>query len=186
MRERRYKKRRRAHRMFLVICEGETEEAYINLLRNHYRLPITIKTKVLGNRVTSRLVKQYVKELGVSEEDCQVVYVYDGDVPEITERIRQLEGKTVISTPCIELWFALHARECRHPYSSEEIVKFLVGSNPVWDSYVKGILSKEQSRLLLDYKESAIKRAQTLLWPHNPSSNMHEFLELLEREKNMR
>lgn len=186
MRERRYKKTRRAHRMFLVICEGETEEAYIKLLRNHYRLPIAIKTKVLGNRVTGRLVKQYINELGVSEEDCQLVYVYDGDVVEITERIRQIEGKAVISTPCIELWFALHATECRHPYSSVEIVKCLVGSNPVWDSYVKGILSKEQSTLLLDYKEAAINRARSLPWPHNPSSNMHEFLELLEREKNVR
>lgn len=55
MRERRYKKARKPRKVFLVVCEGETEEDYVNILKRHYRLPITIKTKVSGNAVSIRL-----------------------------------------------------------------------------------------------------------------------------------
>lgn len=34
--------------LFLVLCEGETEETYINLLKQRYRLPIRIVSKILG------------------------------------------------------------------------------------------------------------------------------------------
>ncbi len=32
---------------FLVLCEGETEEAYINFLKQRYRLPIKIVSKII-------------------------------------------------------------------------------------------------------------------------------------------
>lgn len=33
---------RKMRPQFLVLCEGETEEAYINFLKQQYRLPIKI------------------------------------------------------------------------------------------------------------------------------------------------
>lgn len=56
MRERRFKKSRQPKKVFLVVCEGETEEEYVNMLKRHYRLPIAIKTKVSGNAVNLRLI----------------------------------------------------------------------------------------------------------------------------------
>ena len=63
MRERRFKKARQPKKVFLVVCEGETEEEYVNMLKRHYRLPISIKTKVSGNAVNPRLVNQYMRYL---------------------------------------------------------------------------------------------------------------------------
>ena len=87
MRVRKYKKSRSPHRVFLVLCEGETEEEYINLLKRTYRLPITIKTKVIGNSINARLVAQYVNDLGVEPEDCSVFYVYDADVKSVLRKL---------------------------------------------------------------------------------------------------
>ena len=80
MRKRKNKQSRLPRKLFLVVCEGETEEKYVELLRAYFRLPIAIKTKVSGNAVNQRLVKQYLKELG--EEDygeSKVFFIYDAD-----------------------------------------------------------------------------------------------------------
>lgn len=183
MRTRKYKKSRLPHRVFLVICEGETEESYINVLKRHYRLPVTIKTKVAGNSINSRLVNQYIKEIGVSPEECNVFYIYDADVKPVLEKIMSLPGTAIISNPCIELWFTLHMRQCIRPLKSETVVKELCALHPSWKAYLKGNFNKDQILHLISNKEIAVSRAKKLEWPSNPSSNMYLFIEALEAEK---
>ena len=185
MRTRKFKKSRSPHKIFLVICEGETEEAYINQLKRYYRLPITIKTKVVGNSITSRLISQYLKELGVTKEDCSVFYVYDGDIKVVKERILSLEGKAIVSTPCIELWFLLHIKTCNKSLNSETIIKELCSSDQLWKNYSKGGLNNEQRHLLITNQEIAMTRAMKLKWPSNPSSNMYDFIIALENERDL-
>ena len=84
MRERINKKKRTPKRIILAICEGETEAAYIELLKRHYRLPVVIKSKIAGNKISQRLVSQYVNELGLSKkDDCIVFFIYDMDIQDI-------------------------------------------------------------------------------------------------------
>jgi hypothetical protein len=45
---RRISKIRKTRPVYFVFCEGESENAYINLLRSHFRFPIEIKSKVIG------------------------------------------------------------------------------------------------------------------------------------------
>jgi len=40
--ERNHRPPRKMKPVFLVFCEGDTEEAYINLLRQKYRLPVKV------------------------------------------------------------------------------------------------------------------------------------------------
>ena len=40
---------------FLVICEGETEENYVNFLRQYYRLPIKIVSKIIGSKISQKI-----------------------------------------------------------------------------------------------------------------------------------
>lgn len=185
MRTRKFKKSRGARRVFLVICEGETEEAYVNVLKQHFRLPITIKTKISGNAINKRLVAQYVQELGVSDRDeYQIFYVYDSDVVQVVEKLLNLpEGTAILSNPCIELWYLLHHREYNRLRSSKEIVKDLTDCDNVWKNYSKGFLSREQQKVLLSNFEFAISRSRKLKWHENPSSNMHQFIEALKAEK---
>lgn len=183
MRERKFKKTRQPKKLFLVICEGETEEEYVNLLKRHYRLPIMIKTKVSGNTINQRLVNQYMKELGLGKEDvCRVFYIYDADIDCMVERLLKLPGMTILSNPTIELWYLLHSRDNRRFIAPNSIVKELSASHSIWDLYSKGTLSTDQQRFLLSNQQSATERAEKMDWPANPSSNMHSFIRALEGE----
>lgn len=184
MRTRTSKKLRRPHKVFLIICEGETEGAYINALKQHYRLPITIKTKVCGNAISARLIKEYIKELGIDGEDqYRVFYIYDSDVPCLVDKLKTLPGEIILTNPCIELWFLLHNIGYTRSQDSKTIVRELTSCHPAWARYTKGILSKEQINILLKNSSLATARSKRLNWPLNPSSNMHVFIEALESEK---
>lgn len=186
MRVRKYKKTRSPHCIMLVICEGETEETYVNLLKRFYRLPIAIKTKVSGNYINSRLVSQYIKELDVAPDECDVFYIYDADVKPVLDKIISLPGISIISNPCIELWFTLHMRDVCRTFTTEAILKELCSCIPIWKSYGKGRLSKEQGQHLLDHTNEAVTRAKKLQWLQNPSSNMYDFIEALESAKKLK
>lgn len=184
MRTRKYKKPRRIRRLFLAFCEGESEKAYIEMLKRHYQLPITIRTKVSGSQINARLVNRYMKELEVDSDECRVFYVYDSDVKPIVDKLKLLEGKLILSNPCIELWFLLHTRTQNAFLSSSEVVRKLTASHSVWNSYKKGELTSEQQKLLLGNREYALRNAYKLSWPNNPSSNIWEFVKTLNEEQN--
>lgn len=54
---------------FWVFCEGETEEAYVSFLRSRYRIPITIVSKIVGNKINERFIKSYKKGKPTHEKD---------------------------------------------------------------------------------------------------------------------
>lgn len=185
MRERKYKKVRTPREMFIVFCEGETERNYIELLKRHYRLPITIKTKISGAHINDRFVNQCVREVISSDiKSYEVYFIYDADVPAVVEKITNLkEGKAILSNPCIELWFILHAKPHLKSTVSEEMVRKLRESADCWKNYKKGILSKEQEKMLIENRDTASSRASSLSFPYNPSSNFHQFLDALEKAR---
>lgn len=173
-------------RVFLVICEGETEKAYIEALKREYRLPITIKTKVSGQSINERVVKHYLRELDLEKnDDCEIFYIYDGDVENVTEKLKILPGTMILTNPCIELWFLLHLKMCTRVHTSESIVKSLITAHPSWSNYSKGLLSKDQIGHLTVFRSEAMSRASKLHWPANPSSNFAAFIQKLETEKNL-
>ena len=183
MRERK-KKMRAPRKVFLVICEGETEREYVEGLKRFYRLPITIKTKVSGNNINPRLIRQYLQELGLSKDDGYAVfYIYDADVECIVQKLEAMDGTVILTNPCFELWYLLHVKTHNSSLSSDGIVKTLVSCHPVWKSYIKGGLNNEQMKFLIENQEDACNRAKTLTPGQNPSSNMYEFISSLENEK---
>ncbi|MCM1141019.1 MAG: RloB family protein [Muribaculum sp.] len=184
MRVRKFKKTRAAHRVFLVICEGETEENYVNALKQFFRLPITIKTKVSGNAISRRLVENYVQELGIADKsDYEIFYIYDSDVDVVVDKLLKLpEGTLILSNPCIELWYLLHMKDHNRFRDSKAIVKDLINSHNAWRNYCKGTLSVEQRNILLNNHEVASMRSKRLNWHENPSTNMYAFLEALKAE----
>lgn len=184
MRTRNFKKSRKPRKVILVICEGDTEQAYVDMLKRYYRLPITVKTKVSGNRINSKLLAQYVAELGLDRETLyEVCFMYDGDVEAVVDRLNNLKGTVILSTPCIEYWFLIHTiNHCGH-IESRDVVKKLTVSDKIWLGYVKGRLTENQAAHLIKYRHIACERGRKLLWPTNPSSNLYLFIDLLEKEK---
>lgn len=181
MRERRYKKRRVPRRVFLVICEGETERAYIELLKRRYRVPVTVKTKVSGNQINARLVREYLRELELEQgDDYRVFYIYDADVESVMKKLMTLEGVAILTNPCIELWFLLHCIDHSRATTSGEVVKLLCKSHEAWRNYCKGELNSDQTKMLTSNIGEAVRRAKRLTHPENPSSNFYDFVEALE------
>lgn len=184
MRERRYKKARTPRRVFLVICEGETEKTYVEALKQHFRLPITIKTRISGNAINNRLITQYLTELGLDKNDISNVFkIYDADDDVIVRKLMELPGATILTNPCIEFWYLIHCMEWSRQLISGNAVRELKSSHTVWNNYSKGCLHVTQKEFLLNHYREASERAKKLQWYHNPSSNMHLFIEALEIEK---
>lgn len=185
MRQRRFSKPKKARQIFLVICEGETEAAYVEMLRGNYRLPITIKTKVSGNQISKRLVDQYVAELGVTDKDeYRVFYIYDADVAPVAAKIKSLDGLALLSDPCIELWFLLHFCSQTSSVDSKGALAKLCELDRQWNAYAKGHFTTQQKESLMARTAHAVARAKRLPSGHNPSTNLYEFIEILEAVKN--
>ena len=62
-RKREERKPRRMKKVILVVCEGETEAAYVDFLKQYYRSPIKIVPKVSGHDVNKRKLDEFKKKL---------------------------------------------------------------------------------------------------------------------------
>ncbi|WP_149553818.1 RloB family protein [Treponema pectinovorum] len=96
---------------FLVFCEGETEEAYINFLRQRYKLSIKIIPKIVGSNIPKRLIDRHKKEITSNPFEVKTFLMYDGDVPEILESLKKCDGIMLIINPCVEIWFIVHYKK---------------------------------------------------------------------------
>ncbi|MDE7412919.1 MAG: RloB family protein [Muribaculaceae bacterium] len=185
MRSRKFTQPKKPKEHFLVLCEGKTEETYVNLLRQYFHLPITIKIIVTGNSITARLLNQYINEMNLQKGDtCRIFLIYDGDIPCIIDNIEKLDGQSIITTPCIELWFALHHTDHKKTLQTAHATKLLNTTHQAWKKYTKGHLSIEQKKLLIDNMKIACERSKKLPARLNPSSDFHLFIEDLEKVKN--
>lgn len=185
MRKRKSIVKKTPREVFLVICEGETEKEYVELLKQRYRLPILIKTKVTRTSVNQRLVTQYLSEVGLEKGDNHhVFFVYDADVDCIVEKLKKLDGILILSNPCVEVWFILHIKDYRKPNDSCRIVDELRSAHPIWASYMKGRFTSDQIKCLNENRDIAIERVKRMDPSGNPASNMYILLEELERASN--
>ena len=173
----------RMRKIILVICEGETEESYVNLLKRWYKLPIRIVSRVAGTRVSPSFVEKRTNELKISrEDDVQAYLMYDMDVEAINEKLRSCKAGLLLSNPCFELWLLLHAKDQRSAVSSDEVIKALRDSNPVWQRYAKSVFTDKQKDFLKEYTPIAIDRAMHLAEFDNPSSGVYKLIRKLENE----
>lgn len=166
---------------YWVFCEGETEEGYVSFLRSKYRIGIDIVPKIVGNKITSRILIKFKQNKTTHVKDKDFL-IYDADVPETLERLKAIRSATLIaSNPSIELWFLLHYKNQSANITTKDCIKEL--SNRNRNQYKKGIIDNELERKLSDSCSKACDRAEKLELFKNPSSNMYIFIEELEKHK---
>ena len=178
---RRKSKGKKINPTFFVFCEGETEEAYINLLKTEYRIPsIIIHAKIRGNNITDKYINSYKKTRQTHEKDKTILF-YDLDTPSILKRLNQIKGSIILaSNPCIELWFLLHYRSHSAETNVDYCCKELKNRN---GKYKKGFIDSKLKDKLIAKKSDAIKRAKELNPYDNPSSTVFRIIEILEELK---
>lgn len=170
--------------VILVLCEGETEECYIDFLKQKYRLPIKIVSKIVGSKINTRLIRRYKKELALTNsETINCFLMYDADVQAVVDNLMSCEEKLLLSRPCIEVWFLAHSQKVPvKDISSEECVNLLKKEFP-WKEYKKGKLSFEQQEHLWENRISASQNIKHEQNSDKPFSMMKDFIDLLEDSK---
>lgn len=173
-------KGRKINPTYFVFCEGKTEEAYSKFLRQKYRLPIEIKTKVTGQEISDAYIKNYLKGELVTDFDKNYL-MYDLDAVEFIPRLKAVNSGIVLgSNPSIELWFLLHYRNQRSNINTANCIRDLTGCN---SQYEKGNINYELQKTLDSNILKAIERAKILQDYSNPSSMIYKLVEELERVK---
>ena len=123
---------KRMRRIALVICEGKTEESYINLLKKWYKSPIRIVSHIEGTKITQSLIDNGTRELKISPWDkVQSFLMYDMDVPAVNEKLLKCKANLLLSNPCFELWLLLHIEEQKNEISSAALIKKLKKSSSI-------------------------------------------------------
>lgn len=174
---RRSPKGKKINPTLFVFCEGDTEVAYINLLKSFFRLPsIQIHPKIGGNNISSVYIKKYKMDKPTDEKDINYL-MYDIDVPAILERLKKIEDcELLLSNPCIEIWFLLHYKNQTANNDCSFFCKELYNRNK---TYKKGLIDNRLKERLCEKSLEAIKRAKMLNDYDNPSSTIYRLLEKL-------
>ena len=165
---------------YFVFCEGDTEVAYTEMLRAHYRLPIHIIAKKTLLNITPALVER-CKAVYVQTKNDHTYLMYDLDVATMLERLQKVtDAMLLCSNPCFELWLLLHYTDQKTELKSDECVSKLIG---VEKQYKKGTLSDEMKQHLVENQNTAIDRAKKLTAYNNPSTTVCQLIEDLEKLK---
>ncbi len=165
---------------YFVFCEGETEVAYVEMLRSHYRLPIHIIPKRTLLNVTPALISRCKANYVETEHDMTFL-MYDLDVPSVLGRLQNIPGAILLcSNPCIEIWLLLHYTDQCAEIGSDDCVSKLSG---YMGQYRKGKLPIENRLYLMDNVDVACKRAKNLHPYQNPSTTIYELIEELGKLK---
>jgi hypothetical protein len=170
---------------FLVFCEGETEEAYVNFLRQKCKLPIKVITHVTGLALSQSIINRYIKVEKIGRSDRITSFLmYDLDIKDNVEKIAACRDSISISSnPCVELWFLLHSSDQNAFISTNACIEKLRKAAIEWECYKKGILSEQQKRLLWDNRKIASERAMKLHNGVNPSSMIYLLLNEIKKTK---
>lgn len=173
----------RMRKIALVICEGETEVCYINLLKSWYKSPIRIISHIEGTKITPSLVEKRTKELKISQWDkVHTFLMYDMDVQAINEKLRKCKAEMLLSTPCFEIWLLLHAKDQKTAIETDALIKELKKSAPVWKNYTKSAFTDTQKSFLNNKTDVAVARAKELREFHNPSTGIYKLIEMLSSD----
>ena len=170
----------RMRKIALVICEGETEVCYINLLKTWYKSPIRIVSHIEGTKITPSLVEKRTKELKISQWDkVHTFLMYDMDVQTINEKLRKCKAEMLLSNPCFEIWLLLHAKDQKAAIETDALIKELKKSAPVWKNYSKSAFTDTQKAFLNSNTDVAVERAKKLREFLNPSTGIYKLIEML-------
>lgn len=108
--------------------------------------------------------------------------MYDADLPEVVENLKQCDGILLISNPCIEIWFIAHYKKTSEAeLSSQNCVRMLKGL-PNWDNYKKSILTSVQESQLWNKRMVAVANMEQKEANSKTYSSIFEFIKILEKE----
>ena len=173
---------KRMRKIALVICEGETEENYLILVKKWYISPVRIVSHIEGTKITQALVDKHERGLKISAKDkVDTFLMYDMDVPAINEKLMACKAELLLSNPCFEIWLLLHIKDQKTAIKTDALIKELKKIAPVWKNYNKSAFTDTQQSFLKDNTDVAVIRAKGLCEFQNPSTGIYKLIEMLKK-----
>lgn len=164
-------------RTFFVFCEGKTEAEYVRFLMGECKSPVQVVPKPAKSNISRKSIDHALQRCGWTPGLDRVFLMFDLDVEGMADRLDAIDDATpLLSNPCIELWFLLHAEDVRAELTSKACLDRL--KSRVAD-YRKGRIDAKLMAVLCDGLESAVARAKSLRGRGNPSSTVYLLIEAL-------
>jgi hypothetical protein len=185
---------RQAHRRYLILCTGHTEEIYAKEIKE--RLPrqaqrgIAIEIVRPGSGTDARSLmtearrkREIAKSEGVPYSRIWILCDHDDDphIPRLFQMAEREGISLAYSRPCLEFWYLLHfQRSGRSFFRCDEVIGQLRGH---WPAYQK--TEQRHFSILGDRLEDAVRHAMALRaaaepdlapWEQNPWTTMDEFV----------
>ena len=165
--------------VILIVCEGETEEAYFRNVKAHIRNPNTPNLKIVRDRSDPvRAVERGIRENKDGDFD-HVFCVVDNDRPDRTMQARKRIGRRdnfdlILSFPCFEIWLLLHFEQSDAPFA--ECAAACVRLQDHLPDYVKGL--HFDFTVLTPRIDEAIENARWLAGLNlvTPATDVHHLL----------
>lgn len=168
--------------LILVLCEGQTEECYVNMLKQRYRIPIRIVSKIVGQKVNQRLIDRYTEELKISSvEQIECFLMYDADIKNIVDNLLSCKATALLSNPCIEVWFLAHNQKVPQNEISTGRCLALLRNKEDWSGYSKGTLTEGQKSILWKNKSIAKNNIEDKVRENATFSTVGALIERLEQ-----
>lgn len=180
----------------MIVCEGETEEAYFEAARVHFNLT-TAEVVVADNTKGAAPISvvQCAEERAEERGGYDAIFcVFDRDGHESFDRARskikglasrsrnRLNIHEAISIPCFELWVLLHFERTDSPFQNCTAVVARIRNQHLKD-YQKA--DDDVAKLLLARVETALVNARWLagrteIEDGNPSTSVHTLVQHLK------
>jgi hypothetical protein len=157
----------------LIVCEGETEEAYFEAARVHFNLTtaeVVLADNTKGSAIIS--VVECAEERAAEQGGYDAIFcVFDRDGHESFDRARakirglasrarnRLSIREAISVPCFELWVLLHLERTDRPFQNCTTVVARI-RNLFLEDYEKA--GAQIAKRLLERVETAVANARWL------------------------
>lgn len=165
--------------VILVICEGQTEEAYFRAVKAHYGRAATVNIKIVRDRSDPLKMVEKAKRDNRNDDFDHVFCIVDGDKPDRIALARKRIGHReqchlIVSMPCFEVWLLLHFERNDAPFA--ECAAVCARLKETLPDYVKGL--RHDFAPITPRIDNAIQNAQWLSERNlaNPATDVYKVL----------
>lgn len=201
---------RSINQRILIVCEGKTERIYLTGIKNKFKLGVTKEITIPDDNdpspisVVSYAENKYYEDRK-DNKDNEYDYVFcvidrDGHqsyqravnkIANLNRSITNSQFQLYLSDPCIEYWLLLHhiytdkpynstSRKSRADYAISDLKRYEPNYTKTDSKIITGFISKLD--IALQHAERSYLASQTR-GDTNPSSNVHELINILLKDK---
>lgn len=184
---RKRKNKKALAQLIYIFCEGESEEVYLNMLKQKYRLP-NVKIKVVAADLSGkRLVEKAIETMNYHHINTgYVIFDRDEHKRQELEECNKLANKNhisiIFSSIDFEIWILMHFEAVTRSYTRKELEQKRSGKNYFNTDY-KNFKCNSYRRYLFDRVQYAVENANKLYKTNNhwitddPFTNIHLYID---------